>query len=102
MAGSVVQMDYSVITAVSKGFKANATTLKAIGKALEVAVQILRAQAIASMGTSLALAKYLDTIRKKVQKLGKICEEFASDLGLAVNDHKKGDIEGKRYFGEGI
>jgi hypothetical protein len=95
-------MDYSVITAVSKGFKANAATLKAIGKALEVAIQILQAMAFVSLGTTKALAQYLSVIKEKVQKLGKICEEFAGDLANAIRDHKKGDIEGKRYFGEGI
>ena len=102
MAGEVVQMDYTVITAVSKGFKVQAATLKAIGKALEVAIQILQAMAFVSMGTTKALARYLSVIKDKVQKLGKLCEEFANDLARAVGDHKRGDIKGKSYFGEGI
>ena len=102
MAGEVVQMDYTVITAVSKGFKVQATTLKAIGKALEVAIQILQALALVSLGTTKALAQYLTVIKDKVKKLGKLCEEFANDLARAVGDHKKGDIRGKQYFGEGI
>lgn len=102
MAGQVVQMDYSVITAVSKGFKVQATTLKATAKALEVAIQILQAMAFVSMGTTKALAKYLSVIKDKVKKLAKYCEEFSTDLAKAVGDHKKGDIQGKRYFGEGI
>jgi len=102
VAGEVVQMDYTVITAVSKGFKVQATTLKAIGKALEVAIQILQALAFVSMGTTKALAQYLSVIKDKVKKLAKVCEEFAKDLRLAVTDHKTGDIKGKRYFGEGI
>lgn len=102
MASTVVEMDYDVMNAVSKGFKGVATSLKAIGKALEVAIQILRAAAFASMGTSLALANYLDVIKQKVEKLAGICEEFATDLAQAINDHRKGDVRGKRYFGEGI
>ena len=53
-------------------------------------------------GTSAALANYLDVIKQKVQKLAKICEEFAGDLARAITDHKNGDFQGKRYFGEGI
>jgi len=102
VAHQVVQMDYTVITAVSKGFKVQATTLKAIGKALEVAIQILQAMALVSFGTTKALARYLSVIKDKVKKLAKYCEEFANDLSRAVGDHKKGDIRGKQYFGEGI
>ncbi len=102
MAGEVVQMDYTVITAVSKGFKVQATALKALGKVLEIQIQILRATAFLSFGTGAALAKYLSVIKDKVKKLGKFCEEFATDLARAVGDHKKGDIRGKSYFGEGI
>ena len=102
MAGQVVQMDYAVIGEVSKGFSTSATALRTIAKILQALVQTLRAMAFASMGTSLALAKYYDTIRQKVENLSKLCEEFSGDLAQAINDHKKGDIKGKRYFGEGI
>ena len=73
-----------------------------MAKALEIAINILRAMAFASLGTSLALANYLDTIKQKVEALAKVCEEFSGDLAQAVNDHKKGDVKGKNYFGEGV
>lgn len=102
MATQVIEMDYGVITTVSKGFKATADALKALGKILAAAIQVLRAAAFFSMGTSLALANYLEVIKKKVQNLAKLCTEFSQDLARAVTDHKKGDIKGKRYFGKGI
>jgi len=102
MAGQVVQMDYAVIGEVSKGFGTARDMLTAVGKVLEVLVGILRATAFFSMGTSLALAQYLDTIKTKVNNLAKVCNEFSNDLARAVGDHKKGDIQGKKYFGEGL
>ena len=102
MAGQVVQMDYAVIGDVSKGFGTAANVLTTVGKVLEVLVGILRATAFFSMGTSLALAQYLDTIKTKVNNLAKICSEFSGDLGSAIGDHKRGDVQGKRYFGEGV
>jgi hypothetical protein len=65
-------------------------------------VGILRATAFFSLGTSAALAQYLDNIKQKVNNLAKLCNEFSNDLARATNDHKRGDIEGKRYFGEGV
>ncbi len=102
MAGQVVQMDYAVVGDVSKGFGMSAQTLTVVGKVLEVAIGILRATAFFSLGTSAALAQYLDTIKNKVNNLAKLCNEFSGDLARATEDHKKGDVQGKRYFGEGI
>jgi hypothetical protein len=95
-------MDYGVISEVSKGFGTAADVLTTVGKVLEVLIGILRATAFFSAGTSLALANYLDVIKGKVNNLAKICKEFSGDLARAIDDHKKGDVQGKRYFGQGI
>jgi hypothetical protein len=102
MAGNVVQMDYEVISDVSKGFKTAQEGLTTVGKVLEALIQVLRAMAFLSMGTSAALAQYLDVIKGKVNNLAKLCSEFSSDLARAIDDHKKGDVKGKKYFGEGV
>lgn len=102
MAGQVVQMDYAVVGDVSKGFGVASQTLTVVGKALEVAIGILRASAFFSLGTSAALAQYLDVIKQKVNNLAKLCTEFSQDLARAIEDHKRGDVQGKRYFGEGV
>lgn len=102
MATQVVEMDYSTITAVSKGFGAQADALKVIAKILEVAIQILIATAFLSGGLNLIHARYLEVIKKKTKKLAEICNEFSGDLAKAINDHKKGDVRGKSYFGEGV
>lgn len=102
MAGQVVQMDYAVIGDVSKGFGTARDMLTAVGKVLEILIGILRASALLSLGTSLALAQYLDNIKNKVNNLAKVCNEFSNDLARAIGDHKKGDVQGKKYFGQGI
>jgi hypothetical protein len=99
MAGQVVQMDYGVIGKASKDFSTASQALTAIGKVLEIAIGILRATAFFSLGTSAALAQYLDNIKQKVEKLAGICENtFAQPLLVAISDHQKGDVKGKSYF----
>jgi len=100
--GTVVAMQYQPILEVSRGFTQAAQVLRTIAKVLQALVQILRAMAFASMGTSLALANYLDVIRQKLEKLAKVCEEFSQDLARAVTDHKNGTYKAGGYFGEGI
>lgn len=102
MAGQVVQMDYGVVTDVSKGFQTSAEVLTVVGKVLEGVVATLKATAFASGGTSLALALYYENIQKKVNVVAKLCNEFSRDLSRAVQDHKNGDVGGKQYFGEGV
>lgn len=98
MAGQKVEMDYTVVGTVSKGFETQSTVLNALGKVLNIAVQALRAAAFFSMGTTLALANYLEVIMKKVNKLSDVCKWFAKNLAQAVTDHQKGDVTGKHYF----
>jgi len=98
MAGQVVQMDYAVVGDVSKGFGTARDVLNTVGKVLEVLVGILRATAFFSMGTSAALAQYLDNIKQKVQNLAQLCQKFSDNLARAIDDHKKGDVQGKTYF----
>jgi hypothetical protein len=102
VATQVVEMDYSVIQAVSKGFGEAAESLRTMAKILEKAVQVLNAMAFFSMGITKALAQWLEGIQKAMENLAKVCEEFSEDLARAIDDHKKGDIEGKSYFGEGV
>jgi len=102
VATTTVQMDYKVISDVSKGFKNAADVLMSVAKVLEVLIKILMAMAIASLGTTKALALYLQNIVNKIKPLAQLCTEFSGDLASAVGDHRKGDIVGKRYFGEGV
>jgi hypothetical protein len=98
MAGQSVQMDYQVITSVSKGFDTQHQVLDTTGKILNIAIQALRIAAFFSLGTAAALANYLEVIMEKVNKLSKVCVWFSKNLAQAVTDHQNGDVEGKHYF----
>jgi uncharacterized protein YukE len=98
---STVQMTYAPVEKAAKGFDATSKALKAMGKILQVVIQQLRAAAAATLGMSAVYANYLDVIRQKVEKLAKICDEFARDLRRAIKEHKAGDYQGGTYFGAG-
>jgi hypothetical protein len=96
---NVVLMDYQVIGDVSKGFSTAADALNTVGKILTVLINILRASAFLSFGTSAALAQYLDGINQQVQNLANVCQnDFAAPLLQARTDHQNGDVAGKNYF----
>jgi hypothetical protein len=99
MAGQVVEMDYPLIQAVEKGFRQQSDFILAVGKAAVAAFAIAEACAIFP-----PLAAYYgrckDAVNKKTDELSKTLLEFADDLKQAVTDHKKGDYQGKTYFGK--
>jgi uncharacterized protein YukE len=102
MAGSIVEMDYTVMANVAKSYKTASDTLKQIAQVMGKIIEMLRMLGFASAGTSAALAAYLEIIKKNIENLSKLCLEFESDLKAAVNSHKNGDTKARWPFGDGI
>ena len=98
MAGQVVEMDYPVMQNVAKGFRTQADVMNAIGKALVVMFEALE-KALWFVGLGAYFGRCKDATKKKTEELVKTLNEFGKDIDDAVNDHKKGDFEGKSYFG---
>jgi len=98
MAGQVVEMDYPVMQNVAKGFRTQADVMNAIGKALVLMFEALE-KALTFIGLGAYFGRCKDATKKKTEELVKTLQEFGQDIDNAVNDHKKGDFEGKSYFG---
>ncbi len=99
MAGQVVEMDYPVMQNVAKGFRTQADFMNAIGKALVLMFEALE-KALSFIGLGAYFGRCKDATKKKTEELVKTLQEFGSDIDQAVEDHKKGDFEGKSYFGK--
>jgi phage-related minor tail protein len=102
MAGSVVEMDYTVMANVAKGYKTASDTLKQIAQVMSKIIEMLRMLGFASAGTSAALAAYLEIIKRNIENLSKTCLEFEADLKTAVRIHQTGDKTARSPFGDGI
>jgi hypothetical protein len=100
MAGQVVQMDYPVIQATSKGFTAQSQVVKIIGQVGVATFTALEAGAWWCPPLSQWYGRCKEAVKVKSKELCDTLDEFAKDLDQAVNDHKKGDFEGKHYFGK--
>jgi hypothetical protein len=102
MAGNVIEMDYTVMNNVAKGYKTASEQLKIIANVLGKIIEMLRMLGFASAGTSAALAAYLEIIKKNIENLSKTCIEFERDLTFAVKRHQDGDTKARWPFGDGI
>ena len=113
MSKQVVQMHYESMLKVSKAFKQCSDMLVNVGKVLVKQFERLvgaygdqrsgrpRPGMLSNRAVA-AYQRYLQNLIPKVERVAKLCNEFSTDLAAAVEDHKKGDVAGKRYFGEGI
>ena len=99
MAGQVVQMDYAVVGEVSKGFTAQSQAAKVIGQVTNTIITALLANPFVSMTIGPLLQNINTAVQQKTKELSELCDEFARDLTQAIGDHRKGDYEGKTYFG---
>lgn len=93
-----VSMDYNVVQNMSNIFNTSSQVLKAVAKALEIASAILKATAMFGMVGNLALAKYLDRIKPKVEQLAADCAELSQDLKGAIMSLRDGDKSGSQRF----
>lgn len=99
MAGQVVQMDYPVVQSTAKGFRQKADVVTNIGKIAVAMFQSLETSSMFFPVLSRYFAKCKEAVKKKSKELADTLKEFGADLDQAVQDHKNGDFEGKRYFG---
>jgi predicted glycosyltransferase len=102
MAGNVIEMDYTVMANVAKGYKTAGENLRVIATVMGKIIEMLRMLGFASAGTSAALAAYLEIIKKNIENLAKTCDEFDRDLQFSVKRHQSGDMSAKSPFGDGI
>ncbi len=101
MGTQVVEMDYDVITAVSKGFEQTAEALRIIAQVLDTLVTAMKASFLLRVFLE-AVIQWLEGISDALENLAGVCEEFAGDLANAVKFHQQGDVSGGRFFQGGI
>lgn len=99
MAGQVVEMDYPVMQSVAKAFRTQADVMNAVGKAAVLLFEALE-KALSFIGLGAYYGRCKDATRKKTDELVKTLNEFGDDIDAAIQDHKKGDFQGKSYFGK--
>lgn len=93
-----VSMDYGMVEKMANVHGTSADVLKMVAKALEIASAILKATAMFGMVGNLALARYLDNIKPKVEKLSATNAELKQDLIGAVKSLRDGDFSGSQRF----
>ena len=92
MAGPLeTGMRYEEVEKNAKIFDGMGDVFRVAAKALEAAIIMLKATAFISLGSTAALAAYLEGIKPHVEKLGNLSEELNRNLLNAIKEHRQAD-----------
>ena len=102
MAGNVVQMDYERVEGVAKSFDNSRTIVNMVAKAVIGTLDSIKSALFFAPAIVARITQWQQDIRQKTKTLSDKLEEMAGDLRDAIEDHKRGDVAGKKYFMKGI
>lgn len=93
-----VYMDIPEVEKMSKTFDGFGDTLDAVAKTLEAISTILKATAWLSLGSTAAVATFIDRILPNVKRAAAKMKEVAGDIMSAIKAYRDGDMTGSRRF----
>lgn len=98
MADVNVYMNIPEVEGLVDKFGTFSETLSVVSKALLAASQLLKAAAFVSLGSTAALAAYIDRIQPRVDALADKMGEISNDITGAVKAYRDGDESGSDRF----
>jgi hypothetical protein len=102
MADTVVQMNYDRVEGVAKGFDVAEQIVSAVAQLVIQTLEMMKSAPLVGQLIAPRLTQWQQDIREKSRALMKKLNEMAQDLRDAIEDHKRGDVAGKKYFMKGV
>jgi len=100
MAGNMdVYMEPDEVQKIAQGFGQAGDVLRAVSKALEAAMTLLKVTAFVGLVGGMALERFIAAIKPQVDSLAAYCDEINRDLNIAITNYRNGDFEGAGRFG---
>jgi type II secretory pathway component PulF len=93
-----VFMDIPQVEKMSKTFEGFGDTLDVVAKTLEALSMLLKATAWLSLGSTAALAAFIDRILPNVKRAAAKMKEISGDIVGAIKAYRDGDMTGSRRF----
>lgn len=93
-----VYMDTEAVQGIADGFETAADVLQAVSRALQVAMDTLKATAFIGLVGGMAVERYLSVIKPQIDNMAEYCEEIHRDLESAIQHFENGDEEGASRF----
>ena len=101
-AHTYTRMDTARVKKIAQKLRSLASTIGGIIKGLSIAIRILQASSFLSFGTSLAMAAFLNVVKKQLETEKSKLEQLSSDVDAAVRSYLDFDQHGKSRFYWGV
>lgn len=93
-----VYMDIPQVEKISKSFGTFGEILDAVAKTLEAISAVLKATAWLSLGSTAAVATFIDRILPNIKRVAAKMKELSGDVTGAIKAYRDGDLSGSRRF----
>lgn len=93
-----VYMDIPAVRGVAKTLHTVSETLKAVLKALDMLVNVLKATAFIGLVGGAAVIQFIEATKPMIEKVAETCEELSSDVNFSVDAFERGDQQGATRF----
>ena len=93
-----VFMDIPQVEKMGKTFDGFGDTLDVVAKTLEALSLLLKATAWLSLGSTAAMATFIDRILPNIKRAAAKMKEIAGDITGAIKAYRDGDMTGSRRF----
>lgn len=93
-----VYMDIPQVEKMSKSFDTFGDILDVVAKTLEAISMLLKATAWLSLGSTAAVATFIDRILPNVKRAAAKMKELSGDIMSAIKAYRDGDFSGSRRF----
>ncbi len=93
-----VYMDIPQVEKISKSFGTFGEILDAVAKTLEAISDVLKATAWLSLGSTAAVATFIDRILPNIKRVAAKMKELSGDVTGAIKAYRDGDLSGSRRF----
>jgi hypothetical protein len=98
MVEQEVYMNIPVVEQMAKSFASFGNILQKVSKAMEAAIQIIRATAFIGLVGGAVLERFLSLIKPNVDKMAAKMVELDSDIRGAISNYQTGDTSGSNRF----
>ncbi|MBN1564306.1 MAG: hypothetical protein JXA10_10740 [Anaerolineae bacterium] len=93
-----IYMNVPEVEKVAQGFSVASDILRAVSKALQALLQLLKAVAFMGLVGGQALQSFIEWVKPKIDDMAEYCEEISNDVKFAIEAYVNGDEAGATRF----
>lgn len=93
-----IYMDVPAVRDIAKQLQQISDVLKAVCKALDVIVNLLKATAFFGMVGNLVAVQFIESVKPYIEDVSEKCSDYCSKVNKAADNYERGDLAAANRF----